>query len=122
RERADTTAEKAGELATVVEQAEQQEKDRARLDAPESNRAEARDRVATADAELGTLGERIADLREQHSAAATAAARVTDLRAREQELADLAGEPGALPQREQQLQREVDAGRTDTDGDDADQG
>jgi len=115
RERAATTHEKAGELATVVEQAEQQEKDRARLDALESNRAEARDRVATADAELGTLGERIADLREQHSAAATAAARVTDLRAREQELAELAGEAATLPQCEQQLQQAVDTEQTAVD-------
>src|SRR5699024_4281977 len=112
RERAAASHETAGELTSVVEQAQQQEKDLARLDTLEQHRTEASSRVSDAAAELTTLAERIAELREQHATAAAAAARVTDLRTREQALARLVSEATELPTAGQQAQRAADAERS----------
>lgn len=115
RARAAEDHEEAGQLAGAVEQAQQQEKDRARLDTLAANQAEAAARTAAADDELATLTARIAELREQHSAAAASAARVADLRSREQQLAELASEAATVPAVEQRAQQAADTERDAVD-------
>lgn len=116
RERAAHTREEAGQLAGLVAEAQQQEKDRARLETLATNRTDSAAEVAAAEGALAELAERITGLREHGAGAAEAAARLDGLRHQEQELASLTSEAATLPALEQAAQQAAATEHAAVDG------
>lgn len=109
RTRAGEVREEAGTLAGLVEEAEQQHRDRHRLQELVETSEYATAQAAALGEKLAGLPERTRQLRSELDAAAEAAVRLDAVRTRESELAGLLGEAERVPTLEQEAARAREA-------------
>lgn len=112
RERAGVVREEAGALAGLVDEAEQQQRDRQRMLELEETAAHAAAQAAAIDKKLEGLPERVRELREQRARAGEAAAKLDGVRAEETELAALVRDAADLPGLARVAEQALDAERT----------